>query len=470
MSAFLLINANTVRPPVSPIGLEYIAHALNSAGIRVEVLDLAFQPDWRRALDSALGQDLLATGIAVRNTDDCCFATGRSFLPWIVELVAAVRRLSRAPVVLGGVGFSVFPEDVVALTGADFGIYSEGEETAVLLARALESQGNFSNIPNLVYRQGGLLRRTGRSHVDLRRMPLPRRRMLDNSRYQREGAQVGLETKRGCPNRCIYCADPVAKGNASRLRPPEMVIAEVEDLMDQGVSWYHLCDCEFNVPPGHAKDICRGLIQKGLGDRIRWYTYCAPTPFDHELAGLMKRAGCAGINFGVDSLDDGQLAQLGRAHRLRDVEDLVGHMREAGMNFMFDLLLGGPGETEPSVAATVEGLRRLDVPLAGIAVGVRVYPGTALARLVQSPSHKAGLHPDGVSPLHQPVFYVSPALGGDAMAMVQRMAGDDRRFLLLAAPSDKDSYNYADDDFLSRAIANGARGAYWDILRRARSL
>jgi hypothetical protein len=66
------------------------------------------------------------------------------------------------------------------------------------------------------------------------------------------------------------------------------------------------------------------------------------------------------------------------------------------------------------------------------------------------------------------VFYLSPALGEDALGLVRHLTGDDPSFLLLAAPQESGSYNYAGDDRsgLAEAIRRGARGAYWDILRR----
>ena len=139
---------------------------------------------------------------------------------------------------------------------------------------------------------------------------------------------VGIETKRGCPERCIYCADPMAKGKSKRLRPPKAVVEEIKSLLQQGVSWYHLCDSEFNIPLPHAKEVCQAVLDSGLADQIRWYSYCSPLPFDSELAGLMARSGCAGINFGVDSLCDEQLKRLGRRHRLSHIESLVSTLRQ----------------------------------------------------------------------------------------------------------------------------------------------
>ncbi|MDO8472738.1 MAG: radical SAM protein [Dehalococcoidia bacterium] len=467
MRKVLLINANTVRPPVSPIGLEYAGQALLAAGVPVEVADLAFVRDWKATLATAARGDLIAVGVAVRNTDDCCFATGRTFLPWIAGIVSELRRLTGAPIVLGGVGYSTAPESVLSATAADYGISGEAEVALPLLCRGLAEGDDVTAIPGLVHRSGDKVRCNPRKPVDLALLPLPRRRIVDNPRYEREGAMVGVETKRGCDRSCIFCADPVAKGNRVRLRPPQVVVDEFADLLEQGVTWYHLCDAEFNIDLQHAKDVCRALINRGLGGRLRWYTYCAPSPFDDELAGLMTRAGCAGINFGVDSLDDGQLRRLGSKHRLADVETLVSIMKEHRFNYIFDLLLGGPGETQATVRATLEAVRRLEVPLAGAAIGVRVYRGTPLWRSVETGRQRSGLRgsPDSVS---EPLFYVSPRLGDDPMAMVADMVAGDPGFLFLGKPSAKDSYNYAGDDVLARAIADGERGAYWDILRRLR--
>ena len=466
--SFLLINTNVARPPVSPVGLEYIGEALVDAEVPVRILDLAFETDWQAALARELkDNEPSVVGLTVRNTDDCCFATRRSFLPWINEVVSEVRRLTRAFVFLGGVGFSIMPDVVLRLTQADAGIAGDGEEVVLALNRCLINGGSISHLPNVVWWDGGNIVCNSRADVDLRHLPPPRRRLFDNRRYEQLGAMVGVETKRGCTEQCIFCADPVAKGSRVRLRPPLTVVEEFQDLLAQGVSWFHLCDSEFNLPMRHAKEVCQAIIQAGLGDRLRWYCYCSPVPFDRELARLMKRAGCAGINFGVDSLCDEQLSRLGRNHAIGDIRQLVYLLNGQGLNYMVDLLIGGPGEKEETVKTTIETVKELDIPLAGIAVGVRVYPGTPLGKAIANGSIRGGLHPEAGHALHEPLFYVSPYLGKDASALIKALVAGDPRFLVLLSPEEAGSYNYADDEALCRLIREGARGAYWDIIRRS---
>jgi len=469
-SAVVLINSNVSKPPVSPVGLEYIGETLIDADVPLRVSDLSFESDWKACLQRELQEyEPLAIGLSVRNTDDCSFATRKSFLPWINDLVAELRKLTDAPVFLGGNGFSTLPEIVLEATTADAGIAGDGEEAFLALVRSLQNGESFNHLPNLVYWHEGKVICNPRAYVDPRYLPIPRRRIFDNRRYEQLGAMVGIETKRGCPQRCIFCADPLVKGNKLRLRPPEIVVQELKDLADQGVSWLHTCDSEFNLPIEHAKDICRAIIQGGLGNRIRWYCYCSPVPFDEELADLMNIAGCAGINFGVDSLCDEQLYRLGRIHSSEDVQKLVSLLRSKGMNYMLDLLAGGPGETVDTLRTTINRAKEFNVPLVGIAAGIRVYPDTPLGKAIADGRIIGGLHPAATPAPHEPIFYLSPLLGDNVPALIEHLANNDPRFLFLAAPAEKGSCNYADDEGLSHLIRQGARGAYWDIIRKNRS-
>ena len=463
MEPFLLINGNTVRPPVNPIGLEYVGEYLISSGTKVTVVDLSWEPNFRMAISRAISREQpLAVGIGFRNLDDCSSVTRTSFLAWLRQLVAEVKSQTASPVILGGIGFSIAPDAILRETEADFGIVGDGEDAIATLLRCLQRNEDLDRVPNLLFRQGQEIRRNHRAFVDLQNTPTPRRRLFDNPRYQAEGGMVGIETKRGCPEKCIYCADPLSKGMALRFRKPESVAAELGNLVEQGVRWFHICDSEFNISSDHAKKVCRAIIDARLGGRIHWYAYCAPIPFDEELARLMVESGCEGINFGVDSLNDSVLERLGRRHRLRDIEQLVSILRNVGINFIIDLLLGGVGETEETLRATRYESHRLDLPLMGAAEGLRVYPGTPLWHQLEQSRQLEYTASD----LLDPRFYFSPALGDNPTAVIREVLADDPRFLLLDRDGHERNYNYVGDNRLCQAIAEGARGAYWDIIRQ----
>ena len=468
----LLVNPNAIKPVVGPIAFDYLGQALEGRGFSVDVLDLAFAEGHEAALDAYFERGSPdAVGITVRNVDDCYFASQEFFIPRIKRVVDYLKTKTRAPLVLGGVGFSIMPERILEFCGVDFGIKGEGEYALPeLLTRIREKRGP-ADVPGLVFRAGGEFRRNEERYGDLNRLPVPGRKTIDNPRYHREGGQGNIETKRGCDRKCIYCADPVSKGRTLRLKHPGRVIDELEVLLAQGVNDFHFCDSEFNLPPHHALAVCREIANRKLGEKIRWYTYASPAPFSDELARSMKNAGCLGIDFGVDSGDAGMLKRLGREFAPEDLKKTAEICRRWGIAFMYDLLLGGPGENRETLRATIDLMKSVNPSKVGLSLGMRIYPGTGIARIVRAEGdgkENANLHGcvEGNEDFFAPVFYVSSSIGEDISDCVARLVNRDERFFFAARENRKRNYNYNENLVLTEAIKKGARGAYWDILRK----
>ena len=288
-------------------------------------------------------------------------------------------------------------------------------------------------------------------------------------------------TKRGCNRNCIYCADPLAKGNKLRLRDPRKIVDEAQSLLSQGIDVLHLCDAEFNVPRSHALAVCEEFINRSLGDKIRWYVYLTPSPFDAELARAMARAGCVGINFTGDSGCEPMLRTYRQQHGKDDLAAAVKLCRLNSVAVMIDLLLGGPGETPETVRETIDFIKHINPDCAGAPLGVRVYPRTAMEAVVaeelrQGNDGNIRRKYDGPVDPFKPTFYISSALGERPAELVRDLIGGDQRFFEPALDAggrtggkgDTGDHNYNENLLLEEAIAAGARGAYWDILRRLR--
>ena len=459
-----LVNTNRSKPPIAPIGLDYVAEAVSAAGHSVDLLDLCWPADWRAAVESFFAADDFGlVGMTLRNTDDCMFAGQQSFLDDFAAMVAAVRQSTDAPIALGGVGFSVMPEQVLSRCPADFGIWGEGEFAFPQLVDRLENDRDCGDLPNLIWERDRRWHRNPPAFPSLEDLPPMRRAFLDNPRYFREGGQAGFETKRGCPGPCTYCADPLSKGAHARLRPPAAVADEVEALLAQEIDHLHTCDSEFNMPPRHAEAVCRELAGRGLGEKLRWYAYCAPAPFSAELAHSMRAAGCVGINFGADSGDAEMLRRLRRNFTPDDIADATRHCRAADLAVMHDLLLGAPGESETSLRRTIHLMQHLQPDCVGVSLGVRLYPGTPLAQQGERGELTAGLIGSNDPP--NLLYFIEPAVAPFASDLLENLIGDDPRFFFAPAGPDRD-YNYSDNQPLVDAIHAGYRGAYWDILRR----
>jgi radical SAM superfamily enzyme YgiQ (UPF0313 family) len=242
------------------------------------------------------------------------------------------------------------------------------------------------------------------------------------------------------------------------------VADELENLLDQGIDHLHTCDSEFNIPLSHALAVCQEIILRGLGEKLRWYAYCAPVPFSQELAQLMRRAGCVGINFGTDSGDEGMLKQMGRQFSPEDILQTVRLCKREGIAVMLDLLLGSPGETKESILRTIDLINTAEPDRVGVAVGVRVYPGTELAAQVMREEWREGLM--GGRDGFEPLFFLEPRVAHFVFDLLDERIGDDRRFFFFDPSRPEKNYNYNANQRLMDAIQKGFRGAYWDILRR----
>ncbi len=466
-----LVNANDMKPVVAPLAFEYIGACLREAGWEVDVLDLAFADDAEEAIAQHFRTcDPVAVGVTIRNTDDCYFASQTSCLPGAQDAVSRIKSHTDAPVILGGCGFSLMPIAIMTHCGVDYGIQGEGEVALPRLVRAIADGDEPTDIPGVIWRREGEFVRTPPEPPALDGLPLAERGTVDNARYFREGGMAGFETKRGCNRKCIYCADPVIKGREIRLRTPASVADELEALLRLGITHFHTCDSEFNNQYRHALAVCREIIDRGLGEKIRWYAYAIPRPFNHELAGTMKRAGCVGINFGADSGSARMLSALGRDFGPEDLLRTAKICRRQGIACMYDLLLGGPGETRESVGESIELMREASPDRVGVAAGIRIYPGTRLAEMVatQGEGARPALHgvTSGNESLAFPLFYVDPALGPEVYEYLADLVGDDERFFLPGGSQVERDYDYSDNELLVQAIADGERGAFWDILRR----
>ena len=163
------------------------------------------------------------------------------------------------------------------------------------------------------------------------------------------------------------------------------------------------------------------------------------------------------------------LRSLGRDFNVEDLGRTARLCHGEGLVFMYDLLLGGPGETRDSLRETIETMKRLSPSRVGASMGLRVFQGTKMAALVRKQGPMAenpSLHGAVDEKFLAPVFYLSSALGDDAPRYLASLVADDERFFSSFAQAAERNYNYNENLVLVEAIKNGYRGAFWDILRR----
>jgi radical SAM superfamily enzyme YgiQ (UPF0313 family) len=447
------VNRESAPYPVAPLGVSYVAGAARRAGHAVELLDLCFSRDIEGDIDRAvrrLAPELI--GVSIRNVDNLSYPASVSYLEEIQASVTALRRASRAPIVAGGPGFSIFPERFLSLLGLEFGVIGEGEETFCLLAQHLRDGTAVPDLPNLI-RRGEAASKVTRKVAPFAGSAPPARDLLDNAQYLALGGMANLQTKRGCPFHCAYCTYPHINGESLRLRPPAEVVDELASMVDgAGLDQVFFVDDIFNWPHEHAMGICEGIVARGL--RVGWTCFATPCGMTRELARAMKRAGCRGVEFGADAASPSMLRALGKPFPQEEIRMASRACREAGLPDAHYLIFGGPGETMETLAETFAFLDDLK-PRAVLAfLGIRIYPNTSL--------HGVAIA-DGViaaeDDLLFPRFYVSPKIGADELkAAVGSRAEDHPNWVV-------PGLGIRSDPALLAALRRiGHRGPLWDLL------
>ena len=148
----LLISANTetISMPTLPLGFACVAAATQNAGHEVAPLNLMFEGDPKVGIRNSI-EDFRpeVIGISVRNIDDQNMLQPRFLLAPVKEVIESCRSFSEAPIILGGAGYSIFPESALGYLGADIGIQGEGEIVFPLLVDRIGKGGEVSDLPGV---------------------------------------------------------------------------------------------------------------------------------------------------------------------------------------------------------------------------------------------------------------------------------------------------------------------------------
>lgn len=394
----LLLSCNPVVAPypVYPLGMSVVAAALERAGHQVrqhDMLAAEFSPDRLREAIAAAEPELV--GISFRNLDNVNACNEVSYVAPLRELVQAVREVCPAPILLGGPGFSVMPERVLAETGADYGIVGEGERLAVDLADAL-ARGE---------RPAQRLYLAGASLGAPEMIPAA----YDDAilaHYQQAGGVTPLQTKRGCPYRCAYCTYPILEGSRFRPRDVEAVVDDMLALQAKGAKEIFFTDSIFNDPAGHYRELVAALRRRNV--RIPWTGFFRPEAIPPEVIEEMKATGLHAIELGSDATSDATLRAMGKAFTFAEVKAVHDRFVGAGVTVSHYFMMGGPGETRETVPEGIANVLQLKGAASFIFLGIRILPGTPLEDIARR---------DGIvtpeTDLLQPVYYFSPAIERD---------------------------------------------------------
>lgn len=196
--------------------------------------------------------------------------------------VADAYRLRGAKVVMGGLHVRSLPDE--ALEHCDAVAIGEGE---MLWPRMIND-----------FRNGKLARRYEQKrgdYFDLADAPMPRFELLSPEKYNR----FTVQTSRGCPHLCEFCASSVLLTPKYSVKPVEKVIAEIRRIKS-------ICEHPFIEFADDNSFAARAHYKKLLAalrdEHVKWFTEAdISIADDPELLDLMRESGCRQVLIGLES-------------------------------------------------------------------------------------------------------------------------------------------------------------------------
>ncbi len=380
----------TAQPPRAPIDLATMAAVLEENGIQVTLKDYpAEKTSWdhfRRdfaycqpdllaisATTPTLDHDLLACKLAKEMKPDCLTVIKGAHLT-------------------GGQDIAVMEKHPYL----DIAIRGESELTIKYLA-VLE---NPADVFGITYRQGGttsqakpapagqegkILRTKDRERLDdLDKLPFPARHLLNNKLYLSPDTQKPItliNTARGCPFACTYCAVPIVSGQRLKLRSPENIAAEIQECVKKyGIRDFFFRADTFTWDKKWVIRICQLIVEKGL--KIRWGANSRVDSICEERLSWMKKAGCYVIAFGAESMHQETLDKVKKKQKAGDIVKACEMAKKHGLKVYVLMMIGFAWETPKMIEENIDFACNLPADFAEFAIPYPL-PGTEMGRLYE---------------------------------------------------------------------------------------
>jgi B12-binding domain/radical SAM domain protein of rhizo-twelve system len=360
------------REPHLPLEFGYSKALLEAAGHRAEIVD---------AQADNLSLAAIRERVAAFRPHFTVITTAPSYLFWRCappelriprQVAEAVRDIAEILVVVGPHA-STTPRAALQKLDADVAIMGECEE---ILPRLTE---HWRDVPSICYRDTETIRVQGGPHAcDMNALPAlhwPRQTIRRHAHHHHrfdappEGPGAEMETSRGCPYHCTFCAKDNFR-NGFRRRPLKAIEDELDGLVAAGIEYVYFID-EIFLP---YRDVLEAIRARG----VKFGVQTRIDLWNESMIHLLASAGCVSIEAGVESITEAGRARLDKKCKI-STEEITGRLIAAkvteGIPFVQANLLDSMDDDPADVGRWREELQANGV-WANKPVPMFPYPGS----------------------------------------------------------------------------------------------
>lgn len=285
----------------------------------------------------------------------------------LLKISEAINAVPNRPFyVIGGHGPAPEPEYFLKKTCADVVVIGEGEQTALDIVGVLDGRQRLSDVQGIAYLDSGNLIKTADRHLirNLNDIPFPAYELFSMDHYTllrmpritNADRCIQILSGRGCTFRCSFC---YRMDKGFRPRSAEGIIEEINLLKkDYGVTYITFSDELLMSSEKRTIELCEAFIKARLN--IKWVCNGRLNYARTDLLGLMKRAGCVFINYGIESVDDQVLKNMNKKLTVKQIKAGIESTLACGISPGFNIIFGNVGDTKETLQKSLEFLLKYD--------------------------------------------------------------------------------------------------------------
>lgn len=381
-----------------PLGLAYIAGALEAAGHKVTVVDAVTEaPETYLRYFRGYLLGLPFDEVAARIPDDVAAIGVTSIFthewPAISRLIEIIKdRHPDIPVIVGGEHVTSMPEFCLLTSKADYLVLGEGEETIVELLDAISRGTPPAELLGIGYRDGGEVvvnPRRARA-LDVDDIPRPAWHLFDLDTYHEykwlggmysATKSVPVLATRGCPYQCTYCSAPNMWEPRWIPRDPKKVVDELEYYVETfGARNFPFQDLTAIVQRQWIVDFCNELLARNLDITWQMPSGTRSEAIDAEVADLLRRTNMISMAYAPESGSETTRKFIKKKMKTDRLFTSMQAAVEQGLNVGAFFVIGFPHDTEEHIRENLEFFDQIaDIGITDVAVGFYMaLPGTQM--------------------------------------------------------------------------------------------
>lgn len=365
---FIDMNPAIEQIPIYQLGICFLGGIAIEKGWNINVIEYH---DLKKLGVEYYAKELDAAkciAISIRNIDNTEGSCPVSYLDMVKKEVRSLTTQYSQKIVLGGAGFSILPNEIMAFFKAKYGIVGRGGEKLSELLDWLDNGKGFEEF----FSQKTVMSKSMCNIYQYEKLDNIWRVM---PYIKDERKKLGFDTHIGCNGNCIYCTYPSITQNQSSKRDINEICNFISMATKMGFKSLQIVDDIFNSDLIYAKEVCGGIAN--VSHNLQISCYLSPQ-IDKELVQLLKKAGITEVVMGIDSLSNMILKKMNKGFTEEEIYVARQMLKEEKINVSYTFILGSLYETIDTLKETKANILKHLPDKVTMQYGIRVYPKTPL--------------------------------------------------------------------------------------------